>query len=177
MPIGLSKYGTPAAFSSSRSDACSAKSSPDHSNTKLPSEEESSEGAFGISSTSSISQSLHRVIPRRNSALHDGQNISRWSLLHHGAPACFLQAFRNAVQRKPRRKHGELFILRPGSAKRSAQSRDSLKERRGFHSQCLPSALQEFSLLDGAHRKPCAGARVNNGSAEKFAVRRVNQRM
>jgi len=87
LPIGLSKYGTPAAFSSSRSDSCSAKSSPDHSNTKLPSEEESSEGTLAVASTSSISQSLHRVIPGRNSALHDGQNISRWSLLHHGAPA------------------------------------------------------------------------------------------
>src|SRR6267142_3319770 len=80
-------------------------------------------------------------------------------------------------QSKPCRKRGELFILSPGRTKRAPQFRNPLQESRGFHSECLPSAFQQFSLFDGAHRKPSAGARVNNGFAEKLAVRRVNQRM
>src|SRR6266850_6000385 len=80
-------------------------------------------------------------------------------------------------QSEPRNQRGEFFVLRPWSAKRTPQFRNSLQEHRGFHSKCLSSTLQEFSLLDGAHRKPCAAARVNNRFAEKFAVSRVNQRM
>ena len=85
--------------------------------------------------------------------------------------------FRRNCQGQPRGQGGELFILRPRSAKSSAKLGNSAHQISALEAENLPGAVQEFSLLDFEILEAATNARVEKRLSEKLTIRRMNQRV
>src|SRR5260370_1112558 len=85
--------------------------------------------------------------------------------------------FRTGCQGKPRGKRGELFVLRPRSAKGAAKLGNSTHQIIALETESLSRAVQEFPLSDSEIAEATAIACMEKSFAKEFTVGSVYQRM
>ncbi len=82
-----------------------------------------------------------------------------------------------SCQGEPRGNRGELFVLRPRSAKGAAELGNFSHQLSALETENRFGAVQEFFFFDSEIAEAAARACVEKCLAEKFTVRRVYQRM
>ena len=80
-------------------------------------------------------------------------------------------------KRKPSDKRGDLFVLRPGGAKRRAEMGKATNQLIRLKVQSVLGPFEQFTLFSSERLEAAALAGVEQCFAEKFPVRSMNQRM